>query len=134
MLGFVNGLAIVIFRSQFEMFELSHHIPAQEKTLIWTVMGILILVTMAISFFMPKITKAVPATLTALVVVSLISLLLNHLEIVEVSTVLDFVQSKDPAKLTLAATLPHFEIPRSPLPWKLSGPSSHIRSWQLLSG
>jgi SulP family sulfate permease len=114
MLGFVNGLAIVIFRSQFEMFELSHSIPSQQKIYIWAVMGILILLTMSISFVMPKITKAVPATLTAMVVVSLVSLILNHLEIVQVNTVLDFVQSKDPTKMTLAASLPHFALPNIP--------------------
>jgi SulP family sulfate permease len=114
MLGFVNGLAIVIFRSQFEMFELSHSMPVSQKQIIWTVMGILILLTMAISFLMPKMTKAVPATLTALVVVSLISLALNHFKIVQVRTVLDFVQAKDPTKLTLAASLPHFAIPQIP--------------------
>lgn len=111
MLGFVNGLAIVIFRSQFEMFELSHRLPMQQKTLIWAVMGILILLTMAISVLMPKITKAVPATLTAMVVVSLIGLVLNHFGIVQVMTVLDFVQAKDPTKMTLAASLPRFAVP-----------------------
>ncbi len=111
MLGFVNGLAIVIFRSQFEMFELSHRLPMQQKTLIWAVIGILILLTMAISVLMPKITKAVPATLTAMVVVSLIGLILNHFGIVQVMTVLDFVQAKDPTKMTLAASLPRFAVP-----------------------
>jgi SulP family sulfate permease len=62
MLCFVNGLAIVIFKSQFEMFELSETIAFDQKVIIWSVMGFLILITMAISFFMPKITKAVPAT------------------------------------------------------------------------
>jgi len=114
MLGFVNGLAIVIFRSQFEMFELSHSLPMQQRILIWVVMGILILLTMAISFLMPKITKAVPATLTAMVVVSLISLMLNHFGIVQVTTVLDFVQTKDPTKMTLAAALPRFAVPFIP--------------------
>jgi SulP family sulfate permease len=114
MLGFVNGLAIVIFRSQFEMFELSHSIPMQQKMPIWIVMGILILLTMTISFLMPKITKAVPATLTAMVVVSLISLILNHFGIVRVMTVMDFVQSKDPTMITLAAALPHFSVPNIP--------------------
>lgn len=111
MLGFVNGLAIVIFRSQFEMFELSHLLPMHQKTLIWAGMGFLILVTMAISFLMPKLTKAVPATLTAMVVVSLIGFLLNHFGIVQVMTVLDFVQAKDPTKMTLAASLPRFAVP-----------------------
>lgn len=114
MLGFVNGLAIVIFRSQFEMFELSHSLEMMQKIQIWSVMGILIFLTMAISFLMPKYTKAVPATLTALVVVSLISLVLNHYNIVQVSTVLDFVQSKDPSKMTLKAALPQFSIPNIP--------------------
>jgi SulP family sulfate permease len=114
MLGFVNGLAIVIFRSQFEMFELSHSIPMQQKMPIWIVMGILILLTMTICFLMPKITKAVPATLTAMVVVSLISLILNHFGIVRVMTVMDFVQSKDPTMITLAAALPHFSVPNIP--------------------
>ena len=114
MLGFVNGLAIVIFRSQFEMFELSHSMPVSQKQIIWGVMGILILITMLISFLMPKMTKAVPATLTALVVVSLISLILNHFNIVQVRTVIDFVQDKDPTKVTLAASLPHFAIPQIP--------------------
>jgi len=114
MLGFVNGLAIVIFRSQFEMFKLSHNLPVLQKIHIWAVMGILILLTMVISFLMPKITKAVPATLTALVVVSLISFVLNHFGIVQVTTVLDFVQAKDPTKMTLAASLPHFALPFIP--------------------
>ncbi len=115
MLGFVNGLAIVIFRSQFEMFELGSSIPMKEKNLIWIVMGLLILLTMAISFLMPKITKAVPATLTALVVVSVIGVILNHFDILKVMTVLDFVQAKDPTKMTLAASLPRFSIPFFPL-------------------
>lgn len=114
MLGFVNGLAIVIFRSQFEMFELNHLLPMNQKIMIWLVMGILIMLTMGISFFMPKITKAVPATLTALVVVSVIGFILNHYKIVQVMTVMDFVQSKDPNKITLASTLPQFSIPNFP--------------------
>ena len=114
MLGFVNGLAIVIFRSQLEMFHLGDNMASREKTLIWAVMGGLILLTMGISHFMPKITKAVPATLTALVLVSLISYFLNRSG-VEVRTVMDFVRSRDPAKLTLAASLPRFSLPSVPL-------------------
>ncbi len=113
MLGFVNGLAIVIFRSQLEMFHLEGNLASHEKTVIWAVMGSLILLTMAISHFMPKITKAVPATLTALVVVSLISFFLNRRGI-EVKTVIDFVHSKDPSKVTLAASLPRFSLPGVP--------------------
>ncbi len=121
MLGFVNGLAIVIFRSQFEMFHLGHIESSREKLVIWTVMGILIAMTMSISFFMPKLTKAVPATLTALVVVSLIGFVLNRSGI-EVRTVLDFVRdnapSEGPVRTSLAAGLPKFSLPRIPLTWQ----------------
>jgi len=115
MLGFVNGLAIVIFHSQFEMFHLAEKIPMADKISTWTIMGILIAITMAISHFMPKITKAVPATLTALVVVSLISLVLNKTDIVHVRTVMDFVRDNSPEGVkieTLAAGLPQFNIPQ----------------------
>lgn len=98
---------LYIRRKRQELFA----IYMQQKTLIWAVMGILILVTMAISFLMPKMTKAVPATLAAMVVVSLIGLILNHFGIVQVMTVLDFVQGKDPTKMTLAASLPRFAVP-----------------------
>ena len=113
MLGFVNGLAIVIFRSQFEMFSLSHIADRGEKILILIVMGALILMTMAISYFLPKLTKAFPATLAAIVVVSGISILLNNMGI-EVRTVMDFVREIDPLKTTLAASLPDFSIPQIP--------------------
>lgn len=59
--GFVNGLAIVIAMSQLKMFE------GEEAT-----MYALVAVTMAIMFFLPKLTKAVPAGLVAIIVVTLI--------------------------------------------------------------
>lgn len=114
MLGFVNGLAIVIFRSQLEMFSTGHAETGAEKTLVLGIMGGLIALTMAISFFMPKLTKAVPATLTALVAVTGISLLLNYFGI-DVLTVMDFVQERDPGRTTLAASLPRFALPAIPL-------------------
>lgn len=122
MLGFVNGLAIVIFRSQFEMFSTGDSTATSEKVLILGVMGGLILLTMTISYFLPKLTKAVPATLAAIVVVTGISLLLNKLG-VKVLTVLDFVKENEvkavldavpgtvPENVTLAAGLPKFALP-----------------------
>ncbi|MBT3193646.1 MAG: SulP family inorganic anion transporter, partial [Verrucomicrobia bacterium] len=63
MLGFVNGLAIIILKSQFEMFYVGHgeeaHLLAPMPLLI---MGAMIALTMGISAFLPKLTKAVPAT------------------------------------------------------------------------
>ncbi|MBB6482267.1 SulP family inorganic anion transporter [Spirochaeta isovalerica] len=114
MLGFVNGLAIVIFRSQFEMFFTGHAETFEEKALVLGVMGILIAMTMAIIQFLPKLTKAVPATLVAIITVSLISFILNKAGI-SVLSVLDFVQEKDPARTTLAASLPTFSLPRIPV-------------------
>jgi len=113
MLGFVNGLAIVIFKSQFAMFSVGGDVATKEKAILLSIMGGLIALTMLISFFLPKITKIVPATLAALVVVTGLSVLLNYLGI-EVRTVIDFVQQKDPSKLTLAASLPKFGIPKIP--------------------
>lgn len=74
MLGFVNGLAIVIFLAQFSHFKV---INADGVTT-WMsgqalyVMGGLIALTMAIIYLFPKITKAVPATLVGILVVSLL--------------------------------------------------------------
>ncbi|MDC7222512.1 MAG: SulP family inorganic anion transporter [Spirochaetales bacterium] len=114
MLGFVNGLAIVIFRSQFDLFFTGDASTTREKVLILAVMGGLLLLTMGISYFLPKLTKAIPATLAAIVVVSGLSVLLKHLGI-PVLTVIDFVREKDPSITTLASSLPRFAIPSIPL-------------------
>ncbi|HEY5621514.1 MAG TPA: SulP family inorganic anion transporter, partial [Pontiella sp.] len=97
MLGFVNGLAIIIFRSQFEMFYVGHGEHAQLlDTTSLLFMGGMIALTMAISAFLPRLTRAVPATLTGIVAVTLLALLLKKLGIHESRNVLDFVQGMDP--------------------------------------
>ncbi|MAS96344.1 MAG: sodium-independent anion transporter [Verrucomicrobiales bacterium] len=74
MFGFVNGLAIVIFQAQFPMFTESPTTPGAE----WLSGGSmalmlgLVLLTMLISFFLPKLTTQVPASLVGIIVVSLI--------------------------------------------------------------
>tara|TARA_R110002096_G_scaffold83431_6_gene193450 strand:- start:1476 stop:3092 length:1617 start_codon:yes stop_codon:yes gene_type:complete len=74
MFGFVNGLAIVIFMAQFPMFTESPTTPDAP----WltggalALMAGLVLLTMLISFFLPKLTTAVPASLVGIIVVSLI--------------------------------------------------------------
>lgn len=65
--GFVNGLAIIIFMSQLEQFkDASGHwlvgIP------LYILLGFVIL-TMTIIWGLPKLTKAIPASLTAILVV-----------------------------------------------------------------
>jgi SulP family sulfate permease len=118
MLGFVNGLAIIIFKSQFEMFYVGHgeHAHLLELTPL-LIMSAMIALTMAISFFLPRLTKAVPATLVAIVTVTTLSLLLKKFGIHESRNVLDFVQSMDPTKETIAAGLPTFAFPPVAFTW-----------------
>ncbi|MDA7817373.1 SulP family inorganic anion transporter [Sulfurimonas sp.] len=61
MYGFVNGLAIVIATAQFKFFEGQGYM-----------MYVLVAITMLIMFFLPKITKAIPSGLVAIVVITLV--------------------------------------------------------------
>lgn len=65
--GFVNGLAIVIFMSQLDIFKDSSGIWLTGSTL-YMLLG-QVLLTMLIIWGLPKITKAVPASLTAILVI-----------------------------------------------------------------
>lgn len=71
-LGFVNGLAIVIFLAQVSQLK----VPLSDGTLVWMqgselfIMLGLILVTMAIIYFLPKLTKVIPSSLAAIVSIS----------------------------------------------------------------
>ncbi|MBD0824222.1 SulP family inorganic anion transporter [Aestuariibaculum marinum] len=85
MLGFVNGLAIVIFMAQVRMF--SHkqlnitaegvkeyiNIPMQGAEL-WTMIG-LVALTMGIIWLLPKVTTKLPAALTAILVTTGVAVL-----------------------------------------------------------
>ena len=111
MLGFVNGLAIIIFKAQFSQFytgtgDAAQLLPSGPLS----IMIILILLTMAIIQYLPKLTKAVPATLIAILTVTGLSIYLRSLGF-EIYTVLDFIKNMDPTKTTIAAALPQFSIP-----------------------
>ena len=107
MLGFVNGLAIVIFKAQFAQFM----VDGQLMPLVpLAVMLTLVVTTMAIIQWLPKLTTAIPATLTAIIAISGASVVVRQFGI-EVYTVLDFVQNLDPTKTTLQASLPSFQLP-----------------------
>lgn len=72
MYGFVNGLAVVIFLAQFKQFQYEASNGALHwltGTPLWVMLGF-VLLTMGIIHFLPKLTKAVPASLTAILVVS----------------------------------------------------------------
>ena len=114
MLGFVNGLAIVIFLAQLQHFQT----PGENGEMtwmtgsgLWIMLG-LIALTMAIIHFLPKLTTVIPAALVAIVVVTLLVLGLD----LEARTVQDVLRdmSGDPAA-TIAGNLPGFHIPMVPL-------------------
>jgi SulP family sulfate permease len=72
MLGFVNGLAIVIFMAQFSQFTDKAGAPLEwGQTALYWMLG-LIGLTMAIMHFLPRLTKAIPSGLVAIVAVSLL--------------------------------------------------------------
>jgi SulP family sulfate permease len=76
MFGFVNGLAIVIFLSQLDQFKSadgSGNLHWMTGTPLWIMLG-LVLLTMAIIWGLPRLTKMIPASLAAIVIVSLIVL------------------------------------------------------------
>lgn len=79
MLGFVNGLAIIIAMAQLEHFKVSaanggtqwlHGGP------LWMMLG-LVTLTMAIVYLLPRLTKAAPAALVAIIGVGLLTQLLH---------------------------------------------------------
>ena len=65
--GFVNGLAIIIFLSQMDQFKTADG-EWMEGTLLWTFTG-LVALTMAIIWLLPKVSRVVPASLVAILVV-----------------------------------------------------------------
>jgi SulP family sulfate permease len=104
MLGFVNGLAIVIFLAQLSNFKIEdtagdlHWMQGQS---LWFMIG-LVALTMAIIHFLPKLTQAVPSSLVAIVLVSVLVIL----------TGLDSRTVGDMA--SIAGGLPSFHIPLVP--------------------
>lgn len=81
MLGFVNGLAIVICMAQFGSFKTVDNIGAlqyMQGPAIGIMIGLVVL-TMAIIWLLPKLTKAVPASLVAILVVSGIGIASNQM-------------------------------------------------------
>ncbi|TWT35076.1 C4-dicarboxylic acid transporter DauA [Thalassoglobus neptunius] len=79
-LGFVNGLAIVIGLAQLGSFKTlsgSGELVYLSGSRL-AVMLVLVAITMAIIWLLPKLTRAVPASLAAIVVVTILSLGINH--------------------------------------------------------
>lgn len=104
MMGFVNGLAIVIFMSQLGMF--TQKIDGESVWLVgsamYTMIGLVVL-TMGIMYLLPKITTKVPAALAAILTVSAIAIF----GALDVSTVGSFI--RDGGGAGLKGGLPIFQ-------------------------
>lgn len=105
MMGFVNGLAIVIFLSQLGMFKTGG--DWLTGTSLYYMLG-LVALTMGIMFFLPRLTKKVPAALTAIMVVSGIVIFGG----VETATVKSFILER--GGTGISAGLPFFSMPNIP--------------------
>lgn len=104
MMGFVNGLAIVIFLSQLGLFKenVGGEMTYLQGNSLWLMLG-LVGLTMAIMFGLPKLTKKIPAALTAIVIVAAIVIFGK----IDVSTVGSFI--KDGGGDGLQGGLPTFQ-------------------------
>lgn len=104
MYGFVNGLAIIIFLAQLEQFKTvtNDHLSWLSGTPL-LIMGGLVLLTIAIVILLPKVTKAVPPSLVAIVVVFVLVMVFN----IDTKTVEDIA--------SVSGGFPPFHIPAIPL-------------------
>lgn len=110
MLGFLNGLSLVILFSQFDLFKIDTaggRVWMQGFDLM--IMLVIVAFTMAIIHFLPKLTKAIPSSLAAIIVVTIIAVSLNAFAGYHLQTVQDF------AGMALKGGFPEFHIPRVPL-------------------
>ena len=107
MMGFVNGLAIVIFLSQLSMFMTSENgeMVWMQGASLWTMIG-LVGLTMAIMFGLPQITKKLPEALVAILVVSAIVIFGD----LEVATVGSFIRDGGGEGLKGGLPLPQWAI------------------------
>lgn len=107
MFGFVNGLAVVIFMSQLEQFKAI--VNGQSVWLsgnpMFVMLG-LVALTIGIVLLFPKITKAVPASLVAIIVVFVLVLIFG----IDTKTVKDIA--------SVNGGLPPFHIPNIPINWE----------------
>ncbi len=104
MLGFVNGLAIVIFISQLGMFKenVNGGMEWLSGSELYIMLG-LVALTMAIMYFLPKITLKIPGALVAIIVVASITIFGG----LNVSTVGSFIV--DGGGTGLEGSLPSFQ-------------------------
>jgi SulP family sulfate permease len=108
MLGFVNGLAIVIFLAQLQHFQLELPDGTMEwmsGSPLYILLG-LVAVTMLIMHFLPRLTGAFPAALAAILIVSFIVIGFD----VDTNKVGDLA--------SIEGSFPAFHIPSVPFSWE----------------
>ena len=108
MLGFVNGLAIVIFLAQLRNFQTIGVSGVPEwlsGSALYMMLGLVVL-TMLIIYFLPKFTRAIPSSLAAILVVTTLVITFG----LHTKTVGDVA--------SIAGGLPSFHIPMVPLSWQ----------------
>jgi SulP family sulfate permease len=105
MLGFVNGLAIVIFLAQMSQFQITDLSGSrqwmEDQTLL--VMLLLVVTTMVVIWVVPKITTIIPAPLAGIIFVAVLVISLD----IDVPRVGDLASIK--------GGLPTFHIPSVPI-------------------
>jgi len=108
MLGFVNGLAIVIFLAQMNQFQIKLPDGGYEWMSGMTLYTMLALVALAMAIiqYLPKLTEAIPAPLVAILVVSGLAIGFD----LDVRSVGDMA--------SIAGGLPEFHVPMVPLTWE----------------
>ena len=109
MFGFVNGLAIIIFMAQFPNFYQKGSTELLGGTPFMIMLG-LTLLTMLIIWGLPKLTKAVPSSLVAILVVSALVLGFG----IDTLTVADTMDEGE----TIKGGFPPLSIPQIPLTWE----------------
>lgn len=104
MYGFLNGLAVIIFMAQVEQFKITdaNGVTGWLQGMPLYIMSGLVVLTIAIVYFFPKITKAVPASLIAILIVFALVVGFN----INTKTVADIAH--------ISGSLPNFHIPNVP--------------------
>ncbi len=103
MYGFLNGLAIIIFMAQVAQFKIVQNgVSGWMNGSMLYIMAGLTLLTIAIVLIFPKITKAVPSSLVAIIIVSVLAYFLN----IDTKKVVDIA--------SVSGSLPSFHIPAIP--------------------
>lgn len=102
--GFVNGLAVIIFMSQLDQFKAPSGEWLSGESL-YIILG-LVLLTMLIIWGLPKITKAFPASLAAILTIFGIVAFFG----IDTKTVGDIA--------SIEGTFPPFHIPQIPFTWE----------------